>query len=108
MLSDLVGQMDVVLVDDLIDTAGTVASAKQALIKMGAKDEIYLAATHAVFSDPAVSRLKEVGFTEVVVSNSIPLPKEKQFKGLKILSVAPLLSQIISNVHEAKPVSDVM
>ncbi len=94
--------------DDMIDTAGSVTAAKGALEKYGAKKDIYLAATHAVFSDPAVERLGAAGFKEVVVSNSIPLDKKKHFKGLKILSVAPMLAQIIQNVHEDKSVTHVM
>jgi len=93
--------------DDLIDTAGTVIAGKEALLKKGAKDEIYLVATHAVFSPPAVERLRIAKFKEVVVTDSIPLPKEKMFNGLHILSVAPLLAKTIRNVHESKSVSSV-
>ncbi len=97
-----------VLYDDMIDTGGSVTAAKDALLKMGARKDIYLAATHAVFSDPATKRFKEAKFKEVVVSNSIPIPKHKQFKGLKVLSVAPLLARIIRNVHEDKSVTKAM
>lgn len=95
-----------VLYDDMIDTAGSVVAAKQALKAMGAKKDIYLAATHAVFSDPAAERLAKAGFKEVVVSNSIPIPKAKSFKGLKVLSVAPLLARVIKNVHEDRSVTE--
>lgn len=94
--------------DDMIDTAGSVTAAKGALEKYGANKDIYLAATHAVFSDPAVERLSGAGFKEVVVSNSIPLPKSKHFKGLKILSVAPMLAQIIQSVHEDRSVTHIL
>lgn len=94
-----------VLYDDLIDTAGSVTAAIAALRSMKAGKDIYLAATHAVFSDPATERFKEAGFKEVVVSNSIPIPERKMFKGLKVLSVAPLLAKIIRNVHEARSVT---
>lgn len=94
--------------DDMIDTGGSVTAAKQALIARGANEEVYLAATHAVFSGPAVERLSGAGFAEVVVSNSIPLGEEKQFDGLKVLSVAPLLAKIIRNVNEDKSVTNVM
>lgn len=93
--------------DDMIDTAGSVCNARKALLKSGANSEMYLAATHAVFSGPAVERLSESGFTEVVVTDSIPLAKESRFEGLKVLSVAPILAKIIRNVHEAKSVTDV-
>jgi ribose-phosphate pyrophosphokinase len=93
--------------DDLIDTAGTTIAGKEALLKKGAKDEIYLAATHAVFSPPAVERLRAAKFKEVVVTDTIPLPEEKMFPGLHVLSVAPLLARAIRNVHESKSVSSV-
>ncbi len=96
-----------ILIDDLIDTAGTVASAKEALLKEGANDDIYLAATHAVFSGPAVERLRAAEFKEVVVTDTIPLAKEKVFPGLKVLSVAPMLARAIRNIHESKSVSSV-
>jgi ribose-phosphate pyrophosphokinase len=94
-----------VLYDDMIDTGGSVVAAAEALRAKGANDEIYLAATHAVFSDPAVERLSKAGFKEVVVTDSISLSKEKQFKGLKVLSVAPLLARIVKNVHEDESVT---
>ena len=93
--------------DDMIDTGGTVINGREALLKKGANSDVYLAATHAVFSDPAVSRLKAARFKEVVVTNSIPLPKEKHFEGLTVLSVAPLLARAIENVHKARSVSSV-
>lgn len=94
--------------DDMIDTAGSVTAGIEALRKMGAGRDIYLAATHAVFSPPAVERLARAGFKEVVVSNSIPIPKEKKFKGLTILSVAPLLAKVIRNIHEARSITEVL
>jgi len=71
----------------------------------GANKDVYLAATHPVFSDPAAERLEKAGFAEVVVTNSIPVPKEKQFKGLKVLSIAPLLASVIESVHTDKSVT---
>jgi ribose-phosphate pyrophosphokinase len=94
--------------DDMIDTAGTVVTGKEALIQHGANPDLYLAATHAVFSDPAVSRLKSAGFKEVVVTNTIPIPEEKMFDELTIISVAGLLAKIIQNVHKAKSVTEVI
>ena len=73
-----------ILFDDMIDTGGSVCNAAAALRKNGANKDIYLAATHAVFSDPASERLAKAGFKEVVVTNSIPVPKRKHFKGLKV------------------------
>lgn len=89
--------------DDMIDTAGSVIAAVKALRTRGANKDIYLAATHAVFSDPAVERLSAAGFKEVVVTDSILI--KKKFKGLKVISVAPLLASIIRNVHDDKSVT---
>lgn len=97
-----------VIFDDMIDTGGSVSAAVKALRDRGANKDIYLAATHAIFSDPAKDRLSAAGFKEVVVSNTVPIPKEKQFDGLKILSVAPLLSEIIRGVHDAKSLTEVI
>ena len=97
-----------VLYDDMIDTAGSVVNAVKALRKMKARKDIYLAATHAVFSDPAATRLAKAEFKEVVVSNTIPISSAKRFKGLTILSVAPLLARVIKNVHEDKSVTSAL
>ncbi len=97
-----------VIFDDMIDTAGSVCNAIEALRRMKAGKDIYLSATHAVFSDPATERLSKAGFKEVVVSNTVPIPKRKHFKGLKILSVASILAKIIKNVHEDKSVTNVI
>lgn len=95
------------LYDDMVDTGGSVVAAMQALRERGANKDIFLVATHAVFSDPATERLSKAGFKEVVVTNSIPIPERKQFEGLKVLSVAPLMAKIIQSVHESKSVSEV-
>jgi ribose-phosphate pyrophosphokinase len=97
-----------VMYDDMIDTAGSVEAGIKALRNMGADKDIYLAATHAIFSHPAKERLMGAGFKEVVVTNSTPITKDKMFKNLKVLSVAPLLAKIIENVHQSKSVTEVM
>lgn len=96
-----------ILYDDIIDTAGSVCAAHQALLDHGAA-EIYLLATHAVFSPPAVERLSKTGFKEVIVTDTIPISKAKKFNGLKIISVAPLLGQVIKCVQEKKSVTEVL
>ncbi len=93
-----------IVYDDMIDTAGSVTNAVKALKDKGAKD-LYLAATHPIFSGPAVKRLSKAGYKEVVVTNTMPLPKEKKFKGLKQISIAPLLANIISSVTQHKSAS---
>jgi len=91
--------------DDMIDTAGTVGAAHKALIDQGANKDIYLAATHAIFSGPAQKRLNKAGFKEVTVTDTLPIEKDKKFKGLKQISVAPLLADIIGSVTHQKSVS---
>jgi ribose-phosphate pyrophosphokinase len=88
-----------VLVDDMIDTGGTIASAAEALMNDGAAGVI-IAATHPIMSGPAVDRLKNSPATEVVVTNTLPLNDEQRFDKLTCLSIAPLLSQAIREVFE--------
>ncbi|QTG79435.1 ribose-phosphate diphosphokinase [Arthrobacter crystallopoietes] len=98
----VVGQVEgreCVLIDDMIDTGGTIAGAVQVLKNAGAKDVI-IASTHAVFSDPAARRLAESGAREVVVTNTLPITADKQFPQLTVLSIAPLIARAISEVFE--------
>lgn len=93
-----------ILYDDMIDTAGTILSAKEALKKHKAK-EIYVAATHPVLSGPAVKRLMQAGFKEIVVTDSIPV--ETSFPGLTILPIAPLLREVIEHIERRESVTDI-
>ncbi|MDA2992603.1 MAG: ribose-phosphate diphosphokinase [Actinomycetota bacterium] len=98
----VVGEVDgqtCVVIDDMIDTAGTITKAVDALFAAGAK-EVIVAATHAVFSGPAVERLKASRVTEVVVTDSLPIEEDKRFDGLTVLSIAPLLARAIREVFE--------
>jgi ribose-phosphate pyrophosphokinase len=88
-----------VLVDDMIDTGGTIVKAADALMNDGAAG-VVIAATHAILSDPAVDRLKNCPAAEVVVTNTLPIPAERQFDKLTILSIAPLISRAIREVFE--------
>jgi ribose-phosphate pyrophosphokinase len=88
-----------VVIDDMIDTAGTITKAVDALFAAGAK-EVIIAATHAVFSGPAIDRLKASNVTEVVVTDSLPIDEDKRFDGLTVLSIAPLLARAIREVFE--------
>jgi ribose-phosphate pyrophosphokinase len=88
-----------ILVDDMIDTGGTITKAADALIEAGAADVI-IAATHAILSGPAVDRLKNCRAREIIVTNTLPIPAERQFDKLTELSIAPLLSQAIRAVFE--------
>ena len=95
---------DCILTDDMIDTAGTVAEASRALKKLGAKD-VYVCATHALLSGPAVERLSDAPITEVTVTDSVRIPEEKRFPQLLILSVGDLLSKAIRYIHSEQSVS---
>jgi ribose-phosphate pyrophosphokinase len=88
-----------VLVDDMIDTAGTITQAAGALFDNGAA-EVIVAATHAVLSGPAVDRLKNSGISEVIVTNTLPIPEEHQFPQLTVLSIAPLIARAIREVFD--------
>ena len=93
-----------VLVDDMIDTAGTITKAADLLLENGAA-EVVCAATHAVFSGPAVDRLKNSRISEVVVTNTLPLPDDKRFDKLTVLSIAPILAAAIRAVFDDSSVS---
>lgn len=88
-----------ILVDDMIDTAGTIVQAVEALTKNGASS-VVVATTHPIFSDPAVERLKNSAVREVIATNTLPIPEEKQFEKLTILSIAPLLARAIRAVFD--------
>ena len=94
-----------VLVDDMIDTGGTISEAARLLRKEGAR-QVYACATHAVFSPPASERLSVSGlFEEVIVTNTIPVPEKNRFEQLTMLSVANLLGETIWRIHEDSSVS---
>jgi ribose-phosphate pyrophosphokinase len=99
---EVVGEVEgktCLLVDDMIDTAGTITQAAEALVANGASNVI-VAATHAVLSGPAVDRLKNSSINEVVVTNTLPIPDDRRFDTLTVLSIAPLLAQAIREVFE--------
>ena len=93
-----------ILIDDIIDTAGTITQAADVLIEKGAL-EVYACCTHPVLSGPATERLEKSVIKEVVVTNTIPLTSEKRLAKMKVLSVAPLLGEAIVRIHEDLSVS---
>jgi ribose-phosphate pyrophosphokinase len=95
-----------VLVDDMIDTGGTIVKATDALMNEGAGG-VVIAATHAILSDPAVDRLKNSPAAEVVVTNTLPIPDERHFDKLTVLSIAPLISRAIREVFEDGSVTSI-
>jgi len=99
---EVVGQVagrTCLLVDDMIDTAGTIVQAAEALRDNGAADVI-VASTHAILSGPAVDRLKNSGISEVIVTNTLPIPDDRRFPQLTVLSIAPLIARAIMEVFD--------
>lgn len=104
-ITSLVGDVkgkNCVLFDDMIDTAGSVCAGFKVLKDHGARD-IYVAATHGVFSGPAVERINKTGFKKVIVTDTVPV--NTKVKNLEVLSVAPMLAAVIKNVYEGKSVT---
>jgi ribose-phosphate pyrophosphokinase len=93
-----------IIVDDMIDTAGTICNAGKAIMDLGAKS-VSCCATHAILSGPAKERLENSAFEEVVLLNTVPIPEEKQIAKMKHLSVAPLFAEAISRIHTNESVS---
>jgi ribose-phosphate pyrophosphokinase len=103
VIGDVAGKA-AVLVDDMIDTAGTICEGARLLRKEGAR-QVYACATHAVFSPPAIERLSSGLFEEVIVTNTLPIAEDRRFKQLTIRSVANLLGETIWRIHEDSSVS---
>src|SRR5699024_10003922 len=104
---NIVGEIDgktAIIIDDIIDTAGTITLAADALVKKGAK-EVYACCTHPVLSGPARERIENSRIKELVVTNSIQLPEDRKPSNVKELSVAELLAQAIVRVYEQESVS---
>ena len=103
MIGDLEGK-DVLIIDDMIDTAGTTVSAAQAAMDKGA-NSVIAAATHGVLSDPAVDRLKKAPINELIITDTISVKKEKQLPNMKIVSVANVFAEAIKRIHNGESVS---
>ena len=104
---NLIGDVDgkvAIMVDDIVDTAGSLTEGAKALKKFGAK-EIYACCTHAVLTDPALSRLAQSEIKELIVTNTIPLPPTKKHPKIKVLSVAPILAETIIRIYNELSVS---
>jgi ribose-phosphate pyrophosphokinase len=106
---DVVGDVEgrtCVLIDDMIDTAGTIVAAAELLVEKGAS-AVYAACTHGVFSGPAIDRLKNSVLEKVVITNTLPLPPEKQFDKIEVLSAAGIIADAIDAVFEDTSVSEI-
>ena len=95
---------NLIILDDMIDTAGTLCNAAEALKKFGAKN-IYACCTHPVLTGPAIERIQNSELTEVIVLDTIPLPEEKRIEKIKILSTAPLFASAIEKIFDCESVS---
>jgi ribose-phosphate pyrophosphokinase len=107
--TEVVGEIEdrtCVLVDDMIDTAGTVTSAAKLLVERGASD-VFIAATHGLLSGPAVDRLKNAPVRQVVVTNTLPISDDKRFDNLHVLSIAPIVAEALDAVFEDTSVSEI-
>ncbi|MDQ7843928.1 MAG: ribose-phosphate pyrophosphokinase [Armatimonadota bacterium] len=94
-----------IMIEDVIDTAGTLFGAVDVLVGKAARPEVYICATHAVLAPPAVQRLMREEIREVIVTNTVPLPPEKRLPKLTVLSAAPLLAEAIRRIHLNQSVS---
>jgi ribose-phosphate pyrophosphokinase len=103
LIGDVKGK-DAIIIDDMIDTAGTLIQAADALKREGAR-RILACGVHPVLSGPAMARIEGAPLEELVVTNSIPLGKDKQIPKITVLSVAPLLAEAIRRIHDEESVS---
>ncbi|MCS0543292.1 ribose-phosphate diphosphokinase, partial [Aeromonas veronii] len=106
-IMNIVGNIEgknAIIIDDLIDTAGTITLAAKALKEMGAKG-VYACCTHPVLSGPAIERIESSPIQELVITNTIQLPEEKQIDKITTISVAPLLVNAIDRIHNERAVS---
>ncbi|MDX1614199.1 MAG: ribose-phosphate diphosphokinase [Candidatus Promineifilaceae bacterium] len=100
-----VHERDAIIVDDLVDTAGSITEAVEIVKRHGARD-IYLSFAHAVLSDPATERLRGLPIKEIVCTDTIPIPEEKMLPNITILTVAELLGEVIVRSHEGRSVGE--
>jgi ribose-phosphate pyrophosphokinase len=105
IVGDVVGRQ-CVLIDDMIDTAGTITSAAELLVSRGAS-VVYVAATHGVLSGPAIDRLKNAPIKEVILTNTLPIEDGKRFPELRLLSIAPIIADALDAVFEDTSVSQI-
>jgi ribose-phosphate pyrophosphokinase len=105
VMGDVNGRL-CILNDDMIDSGGTIVSAAEVLMARGAT-EVWAMATHAVLSGPAIERLQNSVITKVVLTNTLPLPPEKQIDKIQVLSIAPLIADALNAVFEDASVSEI-
>jgi ribose-phosphate pyrophosphokinase len=104
-MGDVAGRL-CILNDDMIDSGGTIVSAAEVLMARGAR-EVWAMATHAVLSGPAIERLEKSVISRVVLTNTLPLPPEKQIAKIEVLSIAPLIADALNAVFDDTSVSEI-
>ena len=97
----------IILVDDMIDTAGTICNAAEAIIEKGGASEVYAYATHAVLSGPAIDRLKQSCIKKVILLDTVPISQEKMIDKFRVLTVAPFFAEAIERIYMDRPVSSI-
>ncbi len=97
----------IILVDDIIDTAGTICNAAEAIVKIGGAREIYAYATHAVLSGQAISKLENSLIKKVILLDTVPIPKDKMIDKFEVLHVAPVFAEAIRRIYIDSPVSSI-
>jgi ribose-phosphate pyrophosphokinase len=105
VIGEVVGK-SVILIDDIIDTAGTVCNAAEVMMEKGAA-EVFVCCTHPVFSGPAIERLAAAPFKEIIVTNTIPVLGDRLLPNMTVLSIAPLVGEAILRIHEDLSVSKI-
>ena len=106
---EVIGDVDgrqCIITDDMIDTGGTISTAAEILMERGATD-VWAMATHGVLSGPAVDRLKNSPISRVVITNTLPLPPEKQIDKIEVLSIAPIIADALNAVFDDTSVSEI-
>lgn len=106
IIGDVKGK-NAIIFDDEIDTAGSMMETVRVLNEFGAKS-VYAACTHGVLSGPAIERIKNSPIKELVITNTIPLPEEKQIDKIKVVSIAPLFAETIKRLNEKKPLGELL
>ena len=104
---NIIGNIDgknCILIDDMIDTAGTITNAANAIKELGAKS-VCAAATHPILSGPAIERIEKSAIEEMILLNTVPISKEKQLPNMKILSVAPLFAEAMIRIYTNDSIS---
>ena len=104
VIGDIQGK-DVIMLDDIVDTGGTLMGGAAALKKMGAKS-IIAACTHGLLNGNATERLRDSEIDKFIMTNTVPLPEEKKIDKLEVVSIAPLFAKVIQSIHDEKPLSD--